>query len=182
MKMKQELIVALKKAFRLLKPRLDQRGVHCLYESDLRGFVMDGLFACDPSIQCFPEWSVSKQNKYKIDLYMEHPTDPKRRAAVEFKFYVTRARDNATGPKKGGPSRKNEDNFRECLEKLRKFKGHDEKLVVLAYETSNAQGRGNSYRKSYDDLGKFGIDPTDVDEISHCCSAKLICKLISIRS
>ncbi len=142
-------------------------------EFTFRSFLMAEIMKRNPSAQCQTEWR-------RVDLLVQAKS---RNALVELKFYLYRRTielDGEPGKPKGGPGPKNEGEFRDCVEKLRRFQwpGITDKFLVLVYEVGNPRKSRYSYDGSYDDLGQFGLDQTY--KIGGPQRIKVVCRMANI--
>ncbi len=151
-------------------------------EAVFRFLVMVEIRKLEPSAKCQAEWKT-------YDLVV---TTEKGSFVIEFKFYGYPRRYNVTSMqaegRKGGPSKKNEGEFRRCLNKLRNPKPPIDvpiagKYLVLVYELRPGDWKGhNSYETSYADLAlveDFGVTAADVETIQHSDTGH-VCKLITV--
>jgi hypothetical protein len=149
----------------------------CLQNTDeftFRAFFLAEFKKQFKKAKCHTEWR-------KYDLLICRGS---QRFIIEFKFYVTRRAydiDCRPARRKGGPSDKNEGEFRACIDRLRAAKGMGlaGRCLVLAYERPREDETGRSFAQSYDDVaGKYGVPLVTTVECS--CECPLICKLIEI--
>ena len=166
------LITAITSAMKRLKEQADLVSLENVDESTFRSFVMAELKREAQNVKLQTEW------RNRVDLLVQDATC---NAIVEFKFYVRRALRSLHGEHvhwKGGPSLKNEDEFRKCIEKTRSFTDSSvtHKFVVIVFEVE-PDAEGNSYVKSYGDLTRFGVERVHNIE---SCDDRLACKVIDL--
>lgn len=134
-------------------------------ESVFRFLFSREIARLEPDVEQFVECQ-------KIDLVLRRQQDT---AFVEFKFYIhNHGFDAYTGAKlkstKSHPSKKNEGQFRKCIQTLRNRprKGSLRKFVVLFYADPTAAS-GRRYSQCYGDqaLKEYGV--AVLDSVSPIC-------------
>ncbi len=141
-------------------------------EATFRSFLLAEVMRLAPKAKGQIEW-------HRFDLLLQCRNE---NALVEIKFYMpdrTFALDGTPGKWKGWASLKNEQEFCDCVDKLSETQDNiHHKFLILVYETDSSRPGKHSFRKSYDDLTRFGI--SDVQVIHHSYAARAVCKLIRI--
>jgi len=143
-------------------------------ESTFRSFLLAEIKCRRPEARCQTEW-------HRFDLLVQIDTAS---ALVEFKFYITRRTrelDGRAGPFKGGASKKNEDEFDACVEKLHSYPDPTvaHKYLILVYEKTSPKRSKCTFARSYDTLP---ADPRirSVMDVPHCMADTLACKIIEV--
>ncbi len=155
-----------------LQRHLNLVGENNADEATFRSFLFAEIMRLAPKTKGQIEWD-------RYDLLLLCGKD---KALVEIKFYMPGRNmdvDGSQGNWKGGASLQNEQEFCECVNKLRKPQDHiSHKFLILVYETKSKRASKHSFSKSYDDLTKFGL--SDVQTIDHSFTSGAVCKLIRI--
>ena len=143
-------------------------------ESTFRSFLLAEIKRRRPEARCQTEWHL-------FDLLVQIDTAS---ALVELKFYITRHTrdlDDRAGFFKGGASKKNEDEFKKCVRKLRRYRkprvAH--KYLILIYEKTSPKRSNYSFARSYDNLAA-GPRIRSVIGVPHCMADTLACKIIEV--
>ncbi len=166
----------LRRYARLVNVNLEGTNIN---ESVLRFLVLTEIMRRDRRARCQTEWK-------KFDLLVAAGDAA---FLVEFKFYGYNRLydlDGEPGHWKGGAGSKNQQEFRQCVGKLKKFRDDRiaAKYLVLVYQNGPWRGnRGNhkhSFEESYANLSGFGIKSTSVEEVKHSYDKCAACKLITV--
>ena len=175
MDIEQTIGDALRAAMRQLAKHARRVGLANTDESTFRSFFLAELKGLMPSAECQTEW-------HRFDLLVQVDG---ANALIEFKYYVsrrTREINGGLGQWKGGAGPKNEGEFEQCVDKLRRcrYRPIHRKYLTLVYERGSDRRSRYSFAKSYDDLsGNRQI--AQVCEVDHPMADQLTCKLLLIK-
>ena len=169
--MEDLLLKALCNAMGDAREQAELVGLENVDESTFRSFVMAAICREDASVKVHTEWN-------RVDLLAQRGNE---NALVEFKYYVIRALKDLDGALirwKGGAGFKNEEEFCQCIDKVREISNPriNYRYLVLAYENSTHK-RTYSFSDNYDNLCDFGLDRVHV--VLHRFDA-MTCKLIDL--
>jgi len=149
-------------------------GPHNVDESTFRSHLLAEIMRHESKAVCQKEW-------HGFDVLVRVGAAS---ALLEIKFYFANARtmelDGRLGDWKGGPGSQNEQEFVECLEKLRSARhAVAQKFLILVYRCGAIKATSPlSYDKSYADLSRFGTSVVNI--IDHCDAVNVTCKMINI--
>lgn len=137
---------ALERATGTLTKELEIAPLRNLNESVFRHHFLMSAYTLHPDIECQTEWK-------RIDLLLQREG---QNHAIEFKFYGDGTAHNLDGSRwwrKGGPGKKNRDEFFACVEKLANLEQRDyirnekapitDKHLILGYHIDSCS---SSYR------------------------------------
>ncbi len=155
-------------------------------ESVFRFFLVRRLLEMSDIINCQTEWS-------RIDLVL---CEPASTSFIELKFFASRSLERSDGSFlqwKGGPGRKNRDEFDDVIRKLstirtrpegiRWGKNIDAGFVVLAYADPAYSGTRPTFGGIYDALSegdKIRSIMTILDHVPAGNDSLITCKLIEV--